>query len=360
MAIVSSLRSRTWLALMASAAMAACAQSETKLGTDQGPISGSAGPNGSSGASSQLEKCEKPLGIIALVESQDPSSAQALSSVGLGSPLPVLRLLMQQSNCFIVADRGQAMQNILQERQLNQSGELRGGSNFGGGQLVSPDLALTPNVIFSGNTGGNNAGLSAGSFIPGIGGLVAGSVANSMKFTSAQSILTLTDTRSGLQVSAANGTATARDQNIGASLFGAGGGAFAGGNFGSYTNTPEGKVVAASLMDAFNNVVKTVRGMPPLASVAAAQGIPIGGARPSAASTGAPTRAGTSGIQAGQTYAATGNLNLREGPSGSAGIVGRATVGTLMKATGKTSNGYAEVEYGDFKGWVLSTNLKAQ
>lgn len=350
-------RPRGVLALAAAGLLAACAQSTTTLGTDQGPVSGSAGPGGASNASAQLERCDKPLGIITLVESQDPGVGQALAGYGLGSPIPVLRLLMQQSNCFIVADRGQAMQNILQERQLNQSGELRGGANYGGGQLVAADLALTPSVIFSGNTGGSNAGIAAG-FIPGIGGLVAGSLANSVKFTSAQSVLTLTDVRSGLQISAAQGTATARDVNIGGALFGAGGGVGGAVGLGNYSNTPEGKVVSAALMDAFNNVVKTVRGLPPLASVAAAQQVPLGGARPAAgaAATASPARAG---IQAGKTYVTSGNLNLREAPSATSGIVGKASVGTQVVATGQTRNGFAEVKFGDFQGWVLQNSLKA-
>lgn len=252
------------------AALALTACQETTMGTKQGVVTGAAGPNGASAdASSQLERCDRPLGVIALVEGQDPSMQASLASFGLGSPIPVLRLLMQQSNCFMVVDRGQAMQNIMQERALSQQGQTRAGSNMGGGQLVAADLVLSPNIIFSGNTGGGGAGL-AGALIPGWGGVLASAVAGSVKFTSAQSVLTLTDVRSGLQVSAAQGTATARDMSLGASLFGAGLGGGLGGAIGGYSNTPEGQVIAASLMDAYNNVVKTVRGMPPLPSVGAA------------------------------------------------------------------------------------------
>lgn len=135
--------------------------------------------------------------------------------------------------------------------------------------IDAADLVLSPNIIFSGNTGGANAGL-ASALIPGWGGVLASSIAGSVKFTSAQSVLTLTDVRSGLQVSAAQGTATARDMNLGAALFGGGLGGSLGGSIGGYSNTPEGQVIAASLMDAFNNVAKTVRGMPPLPSASAA------------------------------------------------------------------------------------------
>lgn len=249
-------------------ALTACQQ--TTMGTQQGVISGAAGPSGGT-ASAQLERCDRPLGVIALVEGQDPSMQASLASFGLGSPIPVLRLLMQQSNCFQVVDRGQAMQNIMQERDLAQQGHSRRNSNMGGGQLVAADLVLSPNIIFSGNTGGGGAGL-AGALIPGWGGVLASSVMGSVKFTSAQSVLTLTDVRSGIQVSAAQGTATARDMNLGAALFGGGWGGGMGGGVGGYSNTPEGQVIAASLMDAYNGVVRTVRGMPPLPSVSGRRG----------------------------------------------------------------------------------------
>jgi curli biogenesis system outer membrane secretion channel CsgG len=252
---------------MAAAALllGGCLQ-ETTMGTNQGPVTGAAGPGGAQGASSQLQTCDRPLGTIALVESQDPSQAQQLAAFGLGSPLPVLRLIMQQSGCFRVVDRGQAMQTIMQERALARSGESQAGSRMGGGQIRAADLALSPNLIFSGNTGGGGAGL-VGGLIPGWGGVLAGAVAGSVKFTSAQSVLTLTDVRTTEQVAAAQGTATARDIGLGTALFGGGFSGFAGGAIGAYSNTPEGKVIAASLMDAHNNMVRVVRDMPPLPSV---------------------------------------------------------------------------------------------
>ena len=57
---------------------------------------------------------------------------QALSRRGLQSPSSLIRLMVQQSNCFIVVDRGMGMQNLMQERDLAGSGELREGANLGG------------------------------------------------------------------------------------------------------------------------------------------------------------------------------------------------------------------------------------
>ena len=45
--------------------------------------------------------------------------------IKLGST-PVLRMMIQQSNCFVVVERGRAMNNMMQERALEQAGEARG------------------------------------------------------------------------------------------------------------------------------------------------------------------------------------------------------------------------------------------
>lgn len=240
--------------------------SQTTLGTNQGPVTGAAGPGGAVEASAQLERCERPIGTVTLVESQDPTMAQQLAAFGLGSPIPVLRLIMQQSGCFRVVDRGAAMQTVMQERALARSGEAQAGSRMGGGQIRTADLALTPNIIFSGRTGGGGAGL-VGAILPGWGGLLASGLLGALKFTSAQSVITLTDVRTTEQIGVAQGTATAQDLSLGAALFGAGGSGALGGAIGAYANSPEGRVIAASLMDAHNNLVKVVRGMPPLPSV---------------------------------------------------------------------------------------------
>ena len=68
------------------------------------------------------------------------------------------------------------------------------------------------------------------------------------------------DARSGVQVAAAEGSSKKADLKVGAALFGSS----AAGALGGYTKTNEGKVIAASLMDNYNNIVKSVRGQPSL------------------------------------------------------------------------------------------------
>jgi curli biogenesis system outer membrane secretion channel CsgG len=47
--------------------------------------------------------------------------------------------MIQESNCFVVVERGRAIENMKEERSLEKSGELRKGSNFGAGQMVAAD-----------------------------------------------------------------------------------------------------------------------------------------------------------------------------------------------------------------------------
>src|SRR6201988_765914 len=132
-----------------SAAVAAEGPLAQKKGQGGSEIQGSAGPSGSQG-DNRLEHCDKAMGAMAVVEPQD-YVAQSLSRYGLQSPTGLIRMMVQQSNCFIIVERGIGMQNMMQERALQESGELRQNSNMGGGQMVSADFVLTPAVVFSEN-----------------------------------------------------------------------------------------------------------------------------------------------------------------------------------------------------------------
>jgi hypothetical protein len=61
-----------------------------------------------------------------------------------------------------VVERGRAMQNLMQERQLAESGELRKGSNMGKGQMVTADYVLTPDAVFSSKDSGGIGGALGG------------------------------------------------------------------------------------------------------------------------------------------------------------------------------------------------------
>src|SRR5262245_65391465 len=86
-------------------------------------------------AGGQLEKCNETLGTLAVVEDRNAGWYRQMQQYQVQSTVPLLRMLIQQSNCFVVVERGAAMNVMQQERRLEQSGEMRQGSDFGKGQV---------------------------------------------------------------------------------------------------------------------------------------------------------------------------------------------------------------------------------
>jgi len=230
-------------------------------------VSGAASEKeGAKNASTKLEKCEKPLGTIAVVQPQD-FMMQALNRYGLPAPSNLLRLMIQQSGCFQVVERGLGMQNMMQERQMQQGGQLQSNSNVGGGQMVSADFIMTPEVQFSENKSGGAAILGGFGALLGPVGAAAGVLASNLKFSQASTTLLVADARSGIQVAAASGSAEKTDFQIGGVLGAAG--------LGAYGNTPEGQVVAAAMLNNYNEIVGVVKNqksiVAPTATTASAQ-----------------------------------------------------------------------------------------
>ena len=220
-------------------------------GGEKGPVTGSAGGATTANANSSLERCDQSLGTLGVVEDQNASWFQELRNYKLGSTVPVIRMMIQQSNCFVVVERGNAMQNINTERALQQSGEMRGGSNFGKGQMVAADYTMSPSIQFSQNTGGIGGAL--GGFSGALG--VAGAIAGGMKTNEAATTLIMIDNRSGVQLAAAEGSAKNMDFNVMGGLFGGG----VGGGAGGYSNSPEGKIIIAAFADSYNQLIRAVR-----------------------------------------------------------------------------------------------------
>jgi hypothetical protein len=248
----------TSAAVLAVVALAGCETTDMKMGSSDAKTmaTGSAGGSATDNASSQLEKCAAPLGTVSLVENQDAGWYTILrNEYKLPPTANLLRLLVQQSNCFIVVERSAAGMNAMnRERALMQSGQARAGSNMGAGQMVASDYALSPEIIFRNNNAGG-AGASLGGLLGGRGGSVLGALAGSMNTKEASTMLTLVDNRSGVQVSASEGSASKTDFGVMGGLLGGS----AGGAMGGYTNTAEGKVIAAAFMDAYNQMVRALR-----------------------------------------------------------------------------------------------------
>ncbi|HET6468869.1 MAG TPA: CsgG/HfaB family protein [Geminicoccaceae bacterium] len=218
--------------------------SSTETGAGGSLVTGSGGMSAApQAAATQLARCNAPLGTVALVEEQIPGLAQ----VGLTSPIPVLRLMITQSGCFNVVDRGQALTRIQEEQALTG----RGGSKR---DLVAAQYFLTPNIVFKDqNAGGGGGALGAfGSVLPGYLGLIGSAVG--YKASEAQSVLFLTQTNTGIQIAAAEGSAQTKDWTFAG--FGGGSGVFGG--LGAYGSTDIGKTVTAALLDAYSKLVAQV------------------------------------------------------------------------------------------------------
>ncbi|MFT3778769.1 MAG: CsgG/HfaB family protein [Ottowia sp.] len=238
--------------------LAGCETTDMKMGSQDAKTvaTGSAAGAATSGESGALEKCASPLGTVSLVENQSAGWYTILTGeYKLPPTANLLRLLVQQSNCFVVVERGAAgMRAMSRERELMQSGQMRQGSNFGGGQMVASDYGLSPEIVFSADNAGGIGGVLGGLVGGGRGRAVA-AIGGSMQTRQASALLTLVDNRSGVQVAASEGSASKTDLNLFGGLAGGSGGAGLGG----YTNTPQGKVISAAFMDAFNQMVRSLR-----------------------------------------------------------------------------------------------------
>ncbi len=252
----------TIAALSLTGLLGGCVATAPTIGSPKADVAatGAAAGGAAQGANTALEKCASPLGTVALVEETSADWYRLFTTeYRLGSTVPVLRLMIQQSNCFIVVERGRAFANMERERAIAGSGQGRAGSNMGGGQMVAADYSMTPEVLVSARgTSGGGGGLGGlGGFGKGLG--ILGAVAGGIRTNEASTMLMLTDNRSGVQVSASQGSSANTDFSVGAVLFGGGG----GGGMSGYTNTPQGKVVIAAFTDSFNQMVKSLRNYKP-------------------------------------------------------------------------------------------------
>lgn len=238
--------------------------SSMDLGKGSSMATGSASNAGAAGESKDLVKCKAPVATIEVDEgNSEPTAPPGAASYvvmaqqfGLPSdPKPLARLMLAQTGCFKVVDRAAGLRAAKREQDLKDAGFTRQGSSVKKGSVVEAQYTIVPQVMFSeSNAGGGAAlGVLASSFFP-MGGMVAGAVAGQMRFKEAQVMLTVINNETLVQESIITGSAKSTDIGAGAALLGGLGGAGGGG----FSNTNEGKVVAAAFLDAVNKLVPTV------------------------------------------------------------------------------------------------------
>ena len=332
---------RLFAAVVIGSVLAAGAQAEGVLSQQKGKggseVQGAAGTQGAQGASKDLEHCDKPMGALAVVEPQD-YVMQALSRYQLQSPVSLIRMMVQQSNCFIVVERGQGMQNMMQERALAGGGEMRQGSNIGGGQMVAADFILTPTVVFSESNAGGFGG-ALGGLLGGKGSAI-GALVGGLKFKEAQTSMLVADARSGVQVAAAEGSSKKADLGLGAAVFGGGG----GGALGGYSNTNEGKVIASSFADNYNNVVRVIRNDPSLQRNV--------GTLAQEAAAGGSTKAGAVYNEGDVLMPKIAGVKIMAAAGEAGKVVATLVKGDELIYMGEEQDGWLKVESGKGGGWV--------
>ena len=243
--------------LLASSLLSACDKPKTVLGEGSSEVTGSAGPAGALGAARALVKCDAPVATLALAETRE--GYDMLTRYNLPpSPLPLVRLIVQQSGCFRLMDRAAGLSATIREQELKDAGVLRReGSTLQKGRGLEAHYTLVPTLAFSEkNAGRDIAGLLGQIPVLRDFGVLLG-IVEQAKFAEAQAVLLLTDNETTEQIAAATGSARATDIGMGGLLLGRLGGA---GQLG-WSNTNEGKVIAAAFLDAHNALVAQVRQM---------------------------------------------------------------------------------------------------
>ena len=149
------------------------------------------------------------------------------------------------------------------------------------------------------------------------------------------------DSRSGVQVAAAEGSTKKADLRLGAGLFGGGGGAAGGG----YGNTNEGKIIAAAFMDNYNKIVGVVRNDPSLQRN-------VGTLKEEAAAGG--TTQGRRRLQRGRRAVAEDRGRQAAGAADAtrAKCWRRSAAATNSWSIGEEKDGYINVQGATGSGWV--------
>ena len=278
-------------------------------------------PQAAASTTPQVPHCGRNLGTLSI---QNGDSA-GWTGYRLQPPAALLRVVVQQSGCFTVVERGAGLDAAMRERELASGGNLQRGSNVGGGQIKAADYVLLADVVAQDNNasggavGGLVGGMVGGRFGAAIGGL-------GTRTQTAQTTLTLTNVRTTESFSTEG---NARNRNLTW-----GGGAFLGGGgvgLGGYTDTEIGRVITVAFIDSYTNLVTQAGGLS------------------ASAATDAPR----------QTYRTTRAAPMRRYPVDGAAVLRTLPVGATVYPLGEKEGMYWKVaDENDNEGWVNNDFLQ--
>jgi hypothetical protein len=171
-------------------------------------------------------------------------------------------------------------------------------------------------------------------------------VAGGVKFKQAETSMLLVDSRTGIQVASATGSAEKADFALGGALFGRGG----GGGFGGYSNTNEGKMIVASFVDNWNNIVRNIRDNPSLIQ---------GRSQASLQNAAASVKANP--VNAGDVMMPKINgVKVLRSPADGSGELQTLSKNDEVLTLGEERNGYVKVTASRGDGWVKAILLRKQ
>ncbi len=279
-------------------------------------------PQAAQSTTPQVPRCASNLGSISI---QNGDSA-GWTGYRLAPPAALLRVVVQQSGCFTVVERGAGLDAALRERELAGGGNLQRGSNVGGGQMRAADYVLLADVVAQdNNASGGGAAAAIGGIVGGRFGAVLGGVRAQSQ--TAQTTLSLTNVRTTESFSV-EGNARNRNWSWGGIGFLGGGGAGLGG----YTDTDIGRVVTMAFIDAYTNLV-----------------IQAGGNIAPNAAAAAPR----------QTYTTTAATPLRSRSGGRGEVMRTLPVGSNVYPLGEREGMWWRVaDENDNEGWVNNDTLR--
>jgi hypothetical protein len=208
---------------------------------------------------SRLPICEVSMGNVALVEEKQktdarlealPPGIRAMMEVansqqgggggGAVDPLPLLKLLAARSRCFTVVDRAAGLDAVQRERAIAAG---QSSTTVAAPSLQVADFVLTASIVYADSKSRQIGG--------GMGGLIGG-VGISQKTLEAQTLLSLTSVKTGVQEAVASGQARKKDVGL---LFGGLSNLGVGGLEGTYASTDMGKITSLALLDGFRKLV---------------------------------------------------------------------------------------------------------
>lgn len=270
----------------------------------------------------QIPRCTTNLGTVTIADGQ----SSYWRELQLSPPQSLLRVVIQRSGCFTLVDRGVGSQVADREREMASGGALQRGSNVGGGQVRAADYVLVGEIASqNANTGGAGVAGIAGAVIGGRAGAVLGGLRT--RNMEANTVLSLTSVRTSETLAVTEGYASRSNISWGAGAGGFGAGALGGG---AYENTEIGRIVAASFIQAYTDMVTQLGGL----SGNAATEAPI------------------------QTYTVQQPSTLRASPSNSGAVVRALPQGLRLYPTGKRDGAWWEVmDDNDNIGWVQNERL---